>query len=487
MKKPNSKLSAFALLAISLVAVFYPDIGSTSRFLMVQDGDQQDQRKLDKKPKPPPGMEFSCPPGQDAYSVDWSSVSFSSKLPVQTLKLPTGLQITVSIRNVGAGFSVGWMKKDGYLSFGVNYTCSAQDLIDINKKGVYPDYPEGYSTMEFQFDRELQGLYISIGDVDSGGDADAVRIRMYDAKDQRVGVTMATTGTIALKNDFAFQTLPNKGVDNPGFDASLYAKAEGAVKTIALDQSMFYFFKSAVGKMTTRWVYPGLDFSYCSPTFPPTPSPTSSPYKPPTPAPILPTSVPIPPTEVPIPPTEVPIPPIPAPVPPTVAPVVPTLVPILSTLPPYSSGVNGDPLIMGLSGQLFKFNGRSGAWYSAVSTKSFQWNLRTQEFENCPPESNTFISGVGMNIMNRMIEVNVVNPYSVGVGCGSEGEQNCLGGGSLELIIDGVKHVTGGDYTFKDGSGRIVAFNTYHQCKYSNSSTYVCIFIYMHACMHVFG
>jgi hypothetical protein len=467
MKSPSNKFSAFALLAISLVAVFYPDVGNTSRFLTAQDGEAQNQRLLVDKPPPPDGMAFSCPTGQEPFSVDWSKVSFSSKLPVQTVTLPTGLKITVSIRNVGAGFSVGWMKQNEYLSFGVNYTCSAQDIIDINKKGVYPDYPQGYSTMEFSFDRELQGLYISIGDVDSGGDADAVRIRMYDAQDQRVGVTMATTGTIALKNDYAFQTLPNKGVDNPGFDASLYAKANGAVKTIALDQSMFYFFKSAVGKMTTRWVYPGLDFSYCSPTFAPTPSPTL--MTPPTPAPILPISAPIPPTPAPVPPTYAPVPPTPAPVPPTPVPVYPTLAPVPPTAFPFSSGVNGDPLIMGLSGQLFKFIGRSGAWYSAVSTKSFQWNLRTQAYENCPAESNTFISGVGINIMNRMIEVNVVNPYSVGVGCGSEAEQNCLGGGSLELIIDGVKHVIGGDYTFKDGSGRIVAFNTYHQCKFSCS------------------
>jgi hypothetical protein len=142
-----------------------------------------------------------------------------------------------------------------------------------------------------------------------------------------------------------------------------------------------------------------------------------------------------------------------------------TPAPILPTSSPFNSGVNGDPLIMGLSGQLFKFDGRSGAWYSAVSTKSFQWNFRTQIYEKCPADSNNFISGVGISIMNQKVEVNVVNPYDIDVGCGKDMNQNCLGAGSLELIIDGMKHVVGGDYSFNDGSGRIIAFNTYHQCK----------------------
>ena len=42
---------------------------------------------------------------------------------------------------------------------------------------------------------------------------------------------------------------------------------------------------------------------------------------------------------------------------------------------PTDPGVNGDPIIMGLAGQIFKFEGRSGAWYSAASAKSFQWNI----------------------------------------------------------------------------------------------------------------
>jgi hypothetical protein len=63
-------------------------------------------------------------------------------------------------------------------------------------------------------------------------------------------------------------------------------------------------------------------------------------------------------------------------------------------------------------------------------------------------DMDSFVSGV-LNFFTagrkaRRIEVHVANPYNVNVGCG-EGTTNCLGAGSLELIIDGVKHVVGGD------------------------------------------
>lgn len=143
-----------------------------------------------------------------------------------------------------------------------------------------------------------------------------------------------------------------------------------------------------------------------------------------------------------------------------------------TTQPPINDGgggVNGDPLIMGLSGQLFKFDGRSGAWYSAVSARSFQWNLRINQYDTCPEDSNTFVSGAGFAFfkngeISTNIEVSVVNPYNVDVGCGSTESKNCLGAGSLELVIDGVKHLVGGDYKTKDSTARITAFNTFHQC-----------------------
>mmetsp|Transcript_16734 Transcript_16734/g.27765 ORF Transcript_16734/g.27765 Transcript_16734/m.27765 type:complete len:567 (+) Transcript_16734:52-1752(+) len=158
-------------------------------------------------------------------------------------------------------------------------------------------------------------------------------------------------------------------------------------------------------------------------------------------------------------------PPTPAPTP---APIVPTVVPTPAAVI-KNAGVNGDPLIMGLKGQLFKFDGRSGAWYSAVSTPTFQWNMRISQFEGCPAKSDTFCSGAGFTFFDskrrktRTIEVNVVNEHNVDVGCGGE-KKNCLGAGSLEIMLDGTKVVVGGDYKFKDGTGRVLAFNTFYQC-----------------------
>jgi hypothetical protein len=140
-----------------------------------------------------------------------------------------------------------------------------------------------------------------------------------------------------------------------------------------------------------------------------------------------------------------------------------------SAAPKSISGVNGDPLIMGLKGQLFKFDGRSGGWYSAISTPSFQWNMKISQFADCPAKSDTFCSGAGFTFFDskkqktQTVEVNVVNEHSVNVGCGGN-NTNCLGAGSLEIILDGTKMTAGGDYKFKDGTGRILAYNTFYQC-----------------------
>ena len=70
---------------------------------------------------------------------------------------------------------------------------------------------------------------------------------------------MGGTGTIETKDDFAYQPVPNKLAANPGFEASLYAKADGAVQTIKLDQSLFLFDTALNwdGRRTSRTIYPG--------------------------------------------------------------------------------------------------------------------------------------------------------------------------------------------------------------------------------------
>jgi hypothetical protein len=127
-----------------------------------------------------------------------------------------------------------------------------------------------------------------------------------------------------------------------------------------------------------------------------------------------------------------------------------------------------------LSGQLFKFDGCSGGWYSAISAQPFQWNMRIHTFDGCPVDSNKFTTGVGFNFFDaekkttRKIEINVViNEFNVDVGCGSDSAKNCLGAGSLEMTIDGKKYIMPGEYSLDEddkSTDRIVAFNTFHQC-----------------------
>ena len=53
-------------------------------------------------------------------------------------------------------------------------------------------------------------------------------------------------------------------------------------------------------------------------------------------------------------------------------------------------GVVGDPLIMGLNGQFFKFEGRDSAWYANLASESLQWNMRFKRFDGLPAHEDMF-------------------------------------------------------------------------------------------------
>jgi len=137
-------------------------------------------------------------------------------------------------------------------------------------------------------------------------------------------------------------------------------------------------------------------------------------------------------------------------------------------------GVNGDPLFMGLHGQVFKFEGRSGAWYSNVATKKLQWNLRFKEFETCPKDENMFVTGTTIMLyqissppfmepkLAHTIEIMVVDEDKFSPGCQSE---VCLGEGSLKISLDGKMDITSpGDYPLGNNGGRVIAHNTFSAC-----------------------
>jgi len=525
---------------------------------MVEEKTEANKRGLEgttTSRTPPPVVGLSCPTGQEVFTIDWTEVAYNARKANQTVTFANGMSAIISIKDTGAARASGWKKDaNGHITFTVRTTCDASHIITPNAS-VYPDYPDDYSTMELNFDRELHGLYISISNVDSGPtDADAVRIRFYDAAHEAVAAVFSTTGFVHFHEDYGFAIEENLSVDNPDFDASLFAKAYGGVKTIALDQSLFCFAPS--GDIAERTIYPALDFAFCVPSLEPTPEqgpasavaidpepragvvvadplsstpeqgpasadaidpesttgvvvadplsetvPESLPETVPESLPeAVPESLPetvdeslpetvdesLPETVDESSPETLPenlagtdseplnvtdSEPLNATVPEPLNATAPETLPLTENetpAPAFTAGVIGDSLIMGLSGQMFKFSGRSGAWYSAISSRPFQWNMKIQQYESCPSDPVNFVSAVGLTFTKgskkRRIEISVSNAYNVNVGCGANSVAHCLGAGSLELLIDGVKHVVGGDYTFKDGTGRIVAFNTFYHC-----------------------
>mmetsp|Transcript_13363 Transcript_13363/g.19281 ORF Transcript_13363/g.19281 Transcript_13363/m.19281 type:complete len:1055 (+) Transcript_13363:113-3277(+) len=140
-------------------------------------------------------------------------------------------------------------------------------------------------------------------------------------------------------------------------------------------------------------------------------------------------------------------------------------------------GVIGDPLIMGLDDQLFKFDGRSDAWYASLATESLQWNMKFHRFSSCPEEEDMFVTGAGISyysqrhitsmfdnsartlmhsFLARVKDENLFYP-----GCGPE---VCLGEGSLVLLMDDMIIDTPGEYFSNGGDMRIVTYNIPGAC-----------------------
>jgi len=136
-----------------------------------------------------------------------------------------------------------------------------------------------------------------------------------------------------------------------------------------------------------------------------------------------------------------------------------------------SAAVNGDPLFTGLKGQVFKFDGRHGAWYSNVAAKNLQWNIRFGQYDNCPKKENMFMTGTSLNLYRKnwyskmeithSIVIKIVDPGQSFPEC----ESNvCIGNGSLILSVDGTVITKPGDYSLQNIGGRIIAHNTFAAC-----------------------
>lgn len=135
-------------------------------------------------------------------------------------------------------------------------------------------------------------------------------------------------------------------------------------------------------------------------------------------------------------------------------------------------GGGSDPIIMGLMGQVFKFDGRGDAWYSFIASNSFNWNMQFKRYDTCPEDENMFQSGMSISVSSSKTSANpkdetvliVTTPEPI-LECTRDPGVICLGGGTLHLSFDGGDTFVSkpGDYYFAPNS-RLVAHNTFAAC-----------------------
>lgn len=134
------------------------------------------------------------------------------------------------------------------------------------------------------------------------------------------------------------------------------------------------------------------------------------------------------------------------------------------TCPPGTpAGQNCDPIILGIKGQVFKFEGKSDAWYANLAVSDLvQWNTYFHKFPDCPQGEDTFVIGTGISVPGDVISVEVVDANSFFLGCPKQ-DSVCLADGSLSLAINGNKVTSPGEYPLQNG-GSVIVHNTFAAC-----------------------
>lgn len=193
------------LITLALGAIFAPDLDfqpDSSRSL-AEVSEEQGHRALEG-PTVPSGMGIKCGEGEEMYSLDWRDVEnmdFSKDVNEVKFGNGIGVKITTSTTN-GALLDQWsmWSSADGSIKVPVLGTKQTCDVIGTDADVDPKSYPDTYVTMEMEFDHDLKGLYISIGDVDSTKrNTDAVRIRMYENDGSPISMSFSATGTIKGK------------------------------------------------------------------------------------------------------------------------------------------------------------------------------------------------------------------------------------------------------------------------------------------------
>jgi len=132
-------------------------------------------------------------------------------------------------------------------------------------------------------------------------------------------------------------------------------------------------------------------------------------------------------------------------------------------------GSQGDPIIIGLKGQVFKFEGTDGKWYSNLITHNLSWNMQFRKHKTCPKDEDMFISGMSIidssgnekGFTSNILIESTPTPIPE---C-KDDSAVCLGGGTLRISFDGGDTFVSrpGDYRPTPGS-RLIAHNTYAAC-----------------------
>eukprot|EP00547_Thalassionema_nitzschioides_P007125 CAMPEP_0194213942 /NCGR_PEP_ID=MMETSP0156-20130528/14882_1 /TAXON_ID=33649 /ORGANISM="Thalassionema nitzschioides, Strain L26-B" /LENGTH=981 /DNA_ID=CAMNT_0038942091 /DNA_START=51 /DNA_END=2996 /DNA_ORIENTATION=+ len=134
-------------------------------------------------------------------------------------------------------------------------------------------------------------------------------------------------------------------------------------------------------------------------------------------------------------------------------------------------GTNGDPIILGLQKQVFKFDGQDGAWYSNLAIKNYlQWNMQFKRFNSCPIDADMFISSMSLStstlsLLGQESNILIVTTPEPIPECSEDPNKVCLGDGTLHISLDGGETFLSEAGEYQYGSQhRVVAHNTYGAC-----------------------
>lgn len=142
-----------------------------------------------------------------------------------------------------------------------------------------------------------------------------------------------------------------------------------------------------------------------------------------------------------------------------------------------TTDTTGDPWVTGLSGQRFFFNPKiqEEAWFAAVSDPQLQINLKLHKYESVSSEEKErgFYTGASIQFFDedgfatQSLLVDVRDDGNFDFSCqdlASNAPSHCLGGGAVDVIVNGVRMLEGGEVQTGEGF-TLAAANVISSCQ----------------------